>query len=181
MVRIHLKLEAHSTNKSSKFNSQSPKKIAKISPIEHKKKSSNFVLDQEGLYDDLSDLNFGNTSMGGDNSSHEILLLSREKSLAIKLEKKEALKNMSTLRKVHSNKVRLEQKRIKDILKSNLSNKISNLKFMCFEELRSFADQYIILKEIVINLIKNESKLIKTLINQENTIVQRNLVEDLMK
>ena len=119
--------------------------------------------------------------MGGDNSSHEILLLSREKSLAIKLEKKEALKNMSTLRKVHSNKVRLEQKRIKDILKSNLSNKISNLKFMCFEELRSFADQYIILKEIVVNLIKNESKLIKTLINQENTIVQRNLVEDLIK
>ena len=114
------------------------------------------------------------------NPSDDLYSLSREKSLALKMQKRETLRNLSTLRKVHSNKVKLERNKVKEMAHQMIKNKASNLKDLCFSEIKSIVNQYNRLLDTTQNLFYNEGKWYTFIIQQENILVQRMIVEDLI-
>ena len=61
-----------------------------------------------------------------------------------------------------------------------IKNKASNLKDLCFAEIKSIVDQYNKLLGITQTLFSNEGKWYNLIIHQEDILVQRMIVQDLI-
>jgi hypothetical protein len=75
---------------------------------------------------------FGSDDLSENTSNYDLKLneFVHKKSLAITMHKRDTLKNLSTLRKVHSNKMQIERKKVFEIAKNMVNSKSSNLQTM---------------------------------------------------
>ncbi|CAI2387404.1 unnamed protein product [Moneuplotes crassus] len=161
--------------------SQSPMKSVKsISPNLRRGRFQNPIkYDEESSEIQSSELLSSVGDLGSPTSTINSLV--KQKSLAITMTKRESLKNMNTLRIVHENKIKEERKRIYQISENLVNKKQAKLKNLCMTQMDGFIEQYLKLHTSAMNMIHNEEKSFRMVIEQENILVQRKIVEDLIK
>jgi len=141
---------------------------------------NDFKIEEIRESDSLSDQNSLNDSKIEYLENESVYNFVQKRSLAIKIHKKETLKNLSTLRKVHSNKIKQERKKVFDMAQHLVTTKTNNLKEACQKQLTDFVSQYQKLHEITIRYVHNEDILINLLVEQENQIVQTRVCQDII-
>jgi len=110
---------------------------------------------QSIIEDESSDDDITNKSV------YELEKKARTKSLAILIQRRESIRHMQTLRKVHASKLKEQKKLLTDIADTLTSNRVNFLREMYAREMGYFYDQYDGLIELNYRLVNNEHALSK--------------------
>ena len=86
---------------------------------------------------------------------------SRKRFLTISTQRRDSIKHMQKLRRVHDTKLKLQKKMIKNIADDLTENRTSLLKSMFEREMSTFLSQYSKILEVANNLVSNEEIFLK--------------------
>ena len=162
-------IQSQDSSFSEKFeNENGVSPVRRLQNVVKKQLSSNFALEMESIQENSENSNSdigSNTSNVINNSSismsvKDVANLARNRLLSIQMQKKESIKHMKTLRKVHDSKLKLQKKMLNKIANDMSTNRVDVLKKMFHEEMEYFFQQYDDLLEINQRQVHNENEII---------------------